>query len=190
MRNNVFVLPVCVAFTAFVSLLACSSAVPDQSLGGDDQDITQGTSKKDAGTKKTDAGTGGQQTGNNPPSGTPSGGGDASTGTGSQGTGACAGNGNQETCYTCCEEKNPKALPILFQAFGDCACVTPGACKAACAQSFCAGKDPQPGDACDKCLTGQDMACGQQADKACEGNADCAPLFKCDDDSKCEQRAQ
>jgi hypothetical protein len=85
----------------------------------------------------------------------------------------------------------PKATAFLDQQWDSCACTTPGTCKTQCAATYCAtpSVDPKMGDACDMCLTGVEMSCDQQAGKACPGNADCAPLFKCYDDAKCDSRA-
>ncbi len=102
--------------------------------------------------------------------------------------GTCGASAKQAACFTCCESANPKALPILDQAWGDCLCVAPGACKAACGASFCAGVTPTVGDACDTCVTANDQTCSQKADTACLASADCKPLFACADAANCSAK--
>jgi len=162
-----------------VGLVACSAApnIPQDLVTGEDR--VEGA--KDAGKKKKDAASSNEP--NDPGPATPS---DA----GPAGTNACGAETKQEACYVCCETANPKALPFLNNEFGKCACETPGACKAECATTFCAGKEPAQGDACDLCLTKNGPACVTQADTACEASADCKGLFQCDDDSKCETKAK
>src|SRR4051794_17849515 len=159
MRSSVLIASACVVFSALAALSACSSpSVPDDGLAAGEQDQNKTTAaKKDGGTGSTTNTSGGTAT-TNP---TPTGGGDASTGGAIVGTGACASNGNQDTCYDCCDKANPKAIDFLDQKWGDCACVTPGTCKTQCAASFCAATyvDPKMGDACDTCLNGVEQSC-------------------------------
>ena len=186
MRSSVFVVSVCCAVTV-VTLVACSAApIPDDLANNNDQSSTvvRPVRKTDAGTP-TPAPTG---TTNPPPTPTPT-----PTPTDQDGgttpvptpTGTCSASATQGACFTCCEKANPKALPILDQAFGQCACVSPGACANACSVSFCQGNPPPAGGSCDACLSANDPSCGQKADTACLANADCKPLFACDDASGC-----
>ena len=189
MRRSILVVSACVAFAAVAGLVACGSpTVPDDGLGGGPLIET----KKEAGAgsrNARDSATGGKPSPT--PTSTPQG--DAAAAPGAViGTGACASAGNQDTCYMCCATANPKALPVLDNAYGSCACETPGTCQTDCAASFCSatGPDPTPGDTCDTCLTAADTTCRAQVETACNASADCKPLVQCEDDAKCATRAK
>ena len=98
-------------------------------------------------------------------------------------TTTCATSTTQDACFTCCEQQHPQALPLLQQAFGNCACGTgAGNCAAECGASFCAGLAPSA--LCEQCLDASDT-CRLQADSACEQNPTCNALFQCDTASGC-----
>ena len=73
------------------------------------------------------------------------------------------------------------------KAFGDCLCGTPGTCKTQCAATYCAGKEPTQGDACDTCMTGA-TACDTAAQTACNANADCVAFSACVKSASCDTK--
>ncbi len=79
-------------------------------------------------------------------------------------------------CQTCCEDAAPVAvMELVYQAFGDCACASPGSCAAVCATSYCAGSAPS--GACAACLDAA-TACNAAAERACTTPA-CGPFLTC-----------
>jgi hypothetical protein len=166
-----------------VLVAACTAAPVDgDKLGSGDPQVTSGAGKGDAGGGKTDGGGGGGRDGGG-------GGGRDGGGTGTGG-GECGSETTLDACYTCCETKHPKGLAAFdkgAQAFDDCACATPGTCKTECAATYCAGKDPAQGDACDTCL-GNAKVCDDAFDKAVAAEPDYAALVKCGNDSKCDDK--
>lgn len=181
MRSSFVVMPafVIAATVACAGLAACSApTIPAPDLQTEEDPITD--PKTDAG-KKKDSSTPTNPTRPPPP-------GDDRDAAAPTAT-ACGAETTQKACFVCCEAANPKALPFLGNAWGACACATPGACKADCAATFCGGKAPAQGDACDLCLTRIDAACVTQSETACDANADCKGLFACDVAAKCEAKA-
>lgn len=79
-------------------------------------------------------------------------------------------------CQTCCEDAAPTAVTdLMYQAFGECACESPGLCAAACDSSYCAGGAPSAG--CAACLDAA-TACNAAAERACTTPA-CGPFLAC-----------
>lgn len=101
----------------------------------------------------------------------------------------CAGTANQGACFQCCEQKNPGTGAKWNQFWDDCACAA-NRCGAQCAQTWCAGFQPNLGDACDTCLNNVSNACSTQADAVCKQDATCAPLVACDEGSGCSTKPQ
>lgn len=99
-------------------------------------------------------------------------------------TSQCGGTATQSACFQCCEQKNPGTGAKWNQFWDDCACAA-NRCGAQCGQSWCAGFQPNPGDACDTCLANVTNACSTQADAVCKQDATCAPLVLCDEASGC-----
>ncbi|NOU29425.1 MAG: hypothetical protein HOO96_16095 [Polyangiaceae bacterium] len=80
------------------------------------------------------------------------------------------------TCQVCCEDAAPTAVTdLMYQAFGECACESPGLCGAVCASSYCAGNAPT--GACAACLDTA-TACDAAAERACTTPA-CGPFLTC-----------
>lgn len=96
----------------------------------------------------------------------------------------CGGTATQSACFQCCEQKNPGTSAKWNQFWDDCACAA-NRCATQCAQTWCAGFQPNPGDACDACLNNVTNACSTQADAVCKQDATCAPLVLCDEGSGC-----
>lgn len=96
----------------------------------------------------------------------------------------CAGTASEAACFQCCEQKNPGTGTKWNQFWDDCACAA-NRCGAQCAQTWCAGFQPNQGDACDTCLNNVSNACSTQADAVCKQDATCAPLVLCDEGSGC-----
>ena len=96
----------------------------------------------------------------------------------------CAGTTTEAACFQCCEQKNPGTVTKWSQFWDDCACAA-NRCGAQCAQTWCAGFQPNAGDACDTCLNNVSNACSTQADAVCKQDATCAPLVLCDEASGC-----
>lgn len=79
-------------------------------------------------------------------------------------------------CQTCCEDAAPTAVTnLVYQAFGECACESPGLCDVVCASSYCAGDAPT--GACAACLDSA-AACNAAAERACT-TAACGPFLAC-----------
>jgi hypothetical protein len=176
MRQKVFGIASITTTTALL-VAACSAPSPS-GVPVQEKEVTQpgGSSKKDGGKSDT-------PTNNNPGSPqTPSGDGGTTTA-----TGPCADKATIETCEVCCEEKQPKGTDFFYQKLDECFCQTPGACKTQCAATICAAQPKAPDQACITCLN-QNEACFDTAGKACQGNADCQLLIKCDEDSQCGKK--
>jgi hypothetical protein len=181
MRQKVFgIASITTTTTAFL-IAACSAPSPT-GIPQQDKEVTQpgGSSKKDAGARGDTPNTNGNN--NNPGSTTP--GGDGGTPTA---TGPCGDKPTIQTCEVCCEEKQPKGTDFFYQQLDNCFCQTPGACKTQCAATICAAQPKAPDQACITCLD-QNEACYDTAGKACEGNADCQLLLKCDEESQCGKK--
>ncbi len=104
-----------------------------------------------------------------PDAGLPDGSADAAALTGCEGKTGSA-------CQACCEDAAPTAVTdLVYQAFGECACESPGYCAAVCASSYCAGL-PAAG-ACAACLDAA-TACNAAAERACTTPA-CGPFLAC-----------
>jgi hypothetical protein len=72
-------------------------------------------------------------------------------------------------------------------AYGNCACNSPGPCKTACADSYCKGKQPQQGDACYTCLEQQGQGeCGDASAQACHADPECVAFARCLAQAGCE----
>lgn len=99
--------------------------------------------------------------------------------------GACSNEQTADACFQCCDTKNPGGLDVDGQAFGQCACETPGVCAQACGSSYCAGQEPT--QACVTCLQNATQ-CETAAETACNANAACKAALTCIQQSGCEQK--
>lgn len=99
--------------------------------------------------------------------------------------GACSGEATADACFECCDTKNPGGLDVDGQAFGECACETPGVCAQACGSSYCAGNEPT--QACITCLQNATQ-CETAAETACNANAACKAAIACIESSGCDQK--
>ena len=106
---------------------------------------------------------------------------------GGTGDSACVATTTGADCSDCCANAHQAGAAVGDQAYGDCLCQTPGTCATECANSFCAGSLPQPGDTCDTCMQGA-TACDQAAVTACEGNADCKAFEACMTTANCDNK--
>src|SRR5438445_5222163 len=163
-------------FVAVAALVACSDPpIPSDLV--DDQNTALPT--RQPAPAKTDAGAAAGPA-PAPAAQAPQGDAGASDGAAATGpTGPCAGPGNKDKCWSCCEVLNPKALSFLDDQYGRCMCLAPGACAQVCAGSFCNGGAPSDGDPCDKCITANDGAYTAQAEAACALRSDCQPVLAC-----------
>ena len=93
----------------------------------------------------------------------------------------CGSSATADACYQCCDPTNAFEPPA--QAFGECACATPGVCKTACGTTYCAGQAPDA--ACEACLNGATQ-CEAAADAAC--GAACKAAIACEETSKCDEK--
>ena len=116
---------------------------------------------------------------------------DAGTGTGIDAgtipttpTGPCAGSTTANACFQCCETNNPGTADEWNNFWNQCAC-SASKCGNVCANEWCAGFFPNPGDACDQCLNAEEATCDTQANNSCAGDASCSKLLQCDDSSGC-----
>jgi hypothetical protein len=193
MRTSVFTLASLTTVSGILVVAACSAPAPSNDLRDNDQTIVPPASSGKKGTGN------GSSSGSSGSSGT-SGGSSSSSSSSSSGggdggaAGNCAQTANQEECFVCCEQANPKGLDVIKAAdatLGQCLCDNGGACATECAQTACANKEPTKGDACDTCLGGEkSKACFDTFDQTCKGNADCQALIKCDEDNKCETKPE
>lgn len=181
---------VVVTFLA-LALVACSSAPPDSPLQGE---VSPTTPKKKNSSKTTnnDDSEGqnlesGSAPGANPsdPAAPANPANPAAPATPTPGTGQCAGQQTFDTCAQCCDQAFPGGFDVDSQAFGQCACESPGVCAQACAGSFCAGGQATP--ACEQCLSTA-AQCQQIAETTCNANASCAGAFTCFDSSGCQAK--
>lgn len=171
-------------------LFACGAPeIPDDLASADSTPLPDRTKQTQGATIEAGASSGGDDA--PPPAHPADAGAQKSSGdagdAGAPATGACAGETTQDTCYKCCERQAPGAIDELDKVFADCMCAQ-DTCGYDCAQSACAGYDPQPGDACDQCLTNYQDACDLVAVTACKQDASCAKLFACDDASQCANK--
>jgi len=93
-------------------------------------------------------------------------------------TGSCGSSPDAESCFQCCDPG--QATMAAEDAFGRCACQSPGICASACSTSYCAGRAPTA--ACDNCLANA-AQCEQVADTACTGA--CQTAVSCFESSGC-----
>ena len=152
------------------ALVACSS--PPAASGGDDPDSKSADSTKNKGD-----------------------GGKASTkdsGGGATSTNACSAKADAFSCFDCCDAQAGQTDFDGDKIWNDCACGAPGACKTACAATYCKAPfgqaSPEEGDACDKCLIAQNDACGKVVEDACAKDATCAKATACYDEAKCNDK--
>lgn len=164
---------------AFAAAACAAPTIPDDTRG---EDLTEtepsAPPKKKNDTSKTgdDDKTGpatpggqGQPEGQTPPGGSP------------EPAKDCSSSANADACYQCCDPTN--AVEPAMQAFGECACATPGVCASACGTTFCAGQAPNA--ACEACLNGATQ-CETAADAAC--GAACKAAVACEEASKCFEK--
>lgn len=178
-----------IAFFVIASaLVACSSAPPDSPLQGE---VNPSSASKKKNTQQqtnddsegdTTGGTQNTQNGDLDPA-TP---GDAAATPAPAGGGQCAAQQTFDTCMQCCDQAFPGGFEVDAQAFGQCACESPGPCAQACAGSFCAGGQATP--ACEQCLAVNAAQCNTTAEAACNANAACKGVFTCYDTSGCEAK--
>ena len=74
--------------------------------------------------------------------------------------GQCASAANKNLCVACCMASrlgDAAQGATAGNAFGACACQSPGLCKTECGTSFCVGKEPTA--ACDSCLQAKALQC-------------------------------
>jgi len=127
----------------------------------------------------------------NPPPGSTGGTTKNDAGGGTAADALCGSKTSADDCYQCCFDAHPAGDEVQGKAYDECVCGTPGTCKTQCAKSYCSdnGPDPTPGDACDTCLNqADDGACGQKAQTACDGNADCRAIDTCITNAKCDAK--
>lgn len=74
--------------------------------------------------------------------------------------GQCTTGANKSLCVACCMASrlgDAQQGASAANAFGACACQSPGLCKSECGASFCVGKEPSA--ACDSCLQAKALQC-------------------------------
>jgi hypothetical protein len=103
--------------------------------------------------------------------------------------GECSSIKRECSCRRCCAAAHPAAYEVFAAARRECACGAQGACTNKCALSFCAGREPEDGDPCAKCLEAA-PSCKESAREACKADASCAPYTTCVDESGCDHRAR
>ena len=170
------------------ALAACSSAPPDSPLQGE---VNPTNSKKKSSNKTTtnddsegqDLNSGTTQEGNPTDPADPAS--PATPATPAPANGQCSAQTTFDTCMQCCDQAFPGGFEVDANAFGQCACESPGVCAQACAGSFCAGAAPTA--ACEQCLAGATQ-CNTQAETTCNANASCKGVFTCLDTSGCEAK--
>jgi hypothetical protein len=175
------------AFTLIAfALVACSSAPPDSPLQGE-------VNPSPASKKKNNSQAQTNDDSENLNSGTQEGQPDladpaapaATPTTPAPTNGQCAAATSFDACFGCCDQAFPGGFEVDAQAFGQCACESPGVCAQACAGSFCAGGQATP--ACEQCLATATQ-CNTAAETACNANASCKGVFTCVDSSGCEAK--
>jgi hypothetical protein len=167
-----------------LALVACSSAPPDSPLQGE-VNPSASSKKKNNKTKTNDdseglnAGT--MQEGNPTEPADPAS--PATPAIPGPTNGPCSASASFDACLQCCDQAAPGGFDFESNAFGQCACGSPGVCAQACAGTFCAGG--QATAACEQCLTAATQ-CNTAAEAACNANASCTAAFTCYDASGCE----
>jgi hypothetical protein len=167
----------------------------DGNDGGGGSSTSSGGTKKDAGKSSSSSSSGGSSSGSSTSGGasssSSSGGSSGTSSSGSSGSTPtdqdCAAKTTADECGQCCDQAHNNGADVGDKVYMDCMCNSPGACKTECANSLCAGSEPQQGDACDTCL-GNDTACGQKADDACNASADCKAFEACMNTAGCDQK--
>lgn len=183
-RSSLTVAAVLAIATASFAV-ACSSAPPpsDPPLAGENSSTKNGSSNKNGSSSNTGSKTGNndneQSTDPNEPADPQNPSDPAPTG------GACSAEATADACFDCCDTKNPGGLEVDGQAFGQCACESPGVCAQACGSSYCAGN--QPTQACSTCLQNATQ-CETAAETACNANAACKAAIACIQQSGCAQK--
>jgi len=176
-----------VGFVLVALAAACSAApVGGDTLGGDQSGVA-GT-KKGSTSSSSGADPGASSSGStssSSSSGSTSSSGGSTSSSSSGGTGACTSSATADACYDCCITAHESGFNAAEQAFGDCACQTPGVCKTQCSTTYCAGQ--QPSAACETCLNAATQ-CNTAADTACSANADCQALDACIASSSCDSK--
>lgn len=172
-----------------LALAACSSAPPDSPLQGEvnptptnkkknnntntTNDDSEGANLNSGATQEGDPTEPGASTPATPTTPAPAGG------------GQCGAQQTFDTCMQCCDQAFPGGFEVDANAFGQCACESPGVCAQACAGSFCSGGPATP--ACEQCLAGATQ-CNTAAETTCNANASCKGVFTCLDTSGCEAK--
>jgi hypothetical protein len=179
-----------IAFTLVaMALAACSSAPPDSPLQGEVNPTPTNKKKNNNSTTKNDdsegqsleSGTTQQADPTDPAN--PSA--PATPSTPAPTNGQCSGQQTFDTCMQCCDQAFPGGFEVDANAFGQCACESPGVCAQACAGNFCAGG--QATAACEQCLNAATQ-CNTAAETTCNANASCKGVFTCLDTSGCEAK--
>lgn len=177
-----------------LALVACSSAPPDSPLQGEVNPTPPSNKKKNNQPQTNTDDSEGQNlssgaTPNDPadPAAPAAPANPAAPGTPAPGagTGQCSAQASSDACFQCCDQASPGGFEVDAQAFGQCACESPGVCAQACAGSFCAGSQATP--ACQQCLATATQ-CNTTAEAACNASASCKGVFSCVDSSGCEQK--
>jgi hypothetical protein len=171
-----------------LALVACSSAPPDSPLQGE-VNPTSPTNKKKNDPTPTNCESEGENltsgTTENDPAAPAAPASPAAPATPAPTNGQCSAQTSFDACFQCCDQAFPGGFEVDAQAFGQCACVSPGACAQACAGSFCAGGQATP--ACEQCLAAATQ-CNTVAESSCNANASCQGVFNCVATSGCEQK--
>lgn len=180
-----------IAFTLIAfALVACSSAPPDSPLQGEVNPTSPTNKKKNNNQTQTNNDGEGQDLNSGTadpadPADPAAPANPATPGTPAPGTGQCSAQASFDACFQCCDQAFPGGFEVDAQAFGQCACESPGVCAQACATSFCAGGQATP--ACEQCLAAATQ-CNTVAETACNANASCQGVFSCVDSSGCEAK--
>jgi len=83
-------------------------------------------------------------------------------------------------CVACCQALHPDAGAFRRAVSEQCACTTPGDCKAnnKCGNTYCQGNAPS--GACQTCLDDPNSGgCDDAGNAACLANPDCAAAVAC-----------
>lgn len=176
------------AFIAF-ALAACSSAPPDSPLQGEVNPTntskkrntnTSNTNNDDSEGQELNSGTTDDPAAPADPAADP-----AAPGTPAPTNGQCSAQPSFDACFSCCDQAFPGGFEVDANAFGQCACESPGVCVSVCAGNYCAGGQATP--ACEQCLATATQ-CNTAAETACNANASCKGVFTCVDSSGCEAK--
>lgn len=109
-----------------------------------------------------------------------------SSSSGSSGDTACAKEATFDACGSCCTQAHQAGATTFTKSLLGCACEGQGAdggtgpCATDCADTACAGK--QPDATCNKCLqesVGKDGACLDKVSTDCNADNDCVAEQKC-----------